>query len=143
MSWIYQNRIIEALEEVPTGAIGFVYKISAKSSGKFYIGKKQLFTNRRVKITNKEKLESGNNRRKFKQVVKESDWKSYCSSSKELQQEFKNLGEDAFQKEILEFCFDKRSLSYKEVWWQFKLDVLANDTWNANILSRFFRAKDI
>ena len=152
MSWIYRGLEIDDIVKCPENSVGFIYRITqlekipgenAFSLGKFYIGKKQLYSNRRVKITQKEKAETGNNRKQFKQVIKESDWKTYNSSSKELQQEIKNLGEDAFVKEILEFCFSKRELSYKEVKWQFKLEVLENNTYNGNILSRFFKKKEV
>ena len=140
--WYYRGECIDNLEKVPTGAVGFIYKITRFDTDRFYIGKKQLFFARKTKITNKEKLESGNNRKKFKTVTKDSGWLNYNSSCKELQDEIKNLGEGRFLKEILEFCFDKRSLFYKEVWWQFKLDVLESNTYNANILSRFFKPKE-
>jgi len=140
--WYYKEQIIDCLEKIPISAIGFIYKITKLDDYKFYIGKKQIYTNRRTKITQKEKLETGNNRKKFKIVTKESDWLTYNSSCLELKKEIKELGEGRFIKEILEFCFDKRDLNYKEVRWQFLLEVLEKNTYNGNILNRFFREKE-
>lgn len=130
------NMEINSLGNCPDGAVGFIYLIT-DSSGKIYIGKKQLFSSRKTKITQKEKLETNNNRKKFKTVVKESDWLLYNSSCKELQDEIKKAPQN-FKKEIIEFCFDKRELTFYEVYYQIKYDVLFKDSFNKNILSRFF-----
>lgn len=69
------------------------------------------------------------------------DGKIIGGSCKELLEDIKNIGEDQFTKEIIEFCFNKTSLTYREVWYQFKFDVLEINSYNGNILSRFFRKK--
>jgi hypothetical protein len=51
----------------------------------------------------------------------------------------KLLGEDCFTREIIKLCNSKKQLSYYETYWQFKLDVLSQDTYNENILGKFYR----
>lgn len=138
--WYYKGVVVNSMNDVPEGAIGMIYKIIRLDTNRYYIGKKQFTSTRKTKITQKEKTETGT-RKKFKQVVKESDWQNYNSSCKELQQEIKELGEHLFKKEILLYCFNKRDLTYEEVRYQFLLEVLEKDTYNANILSRFFKKK--
>jgi len=138
--WLHQGVEITSLEQVPEGAVGFIYLIT-HSSGKYYVGKKQLFSSRRTRLSKREK-EATMSRKTFKTTVSESSWLDYWSSCKELQQEVKELGEEHFQREIIEFCFSKRDLNYREVWHQFRLDVLENNTYNGNIASRWFKVKD-
>lgn len=143
--WIYkENTEINSLKDIPEGAIGFIYRITLIQEdgtlGRFYVGKKQLFSVRRTRLSKREK-ETTNSRKTFKTVTTESNWLSYWSSCKELQEEVKQKSEECFLREIVEFCFSKRDLNYTEVWWQFKLDVLANDTYNGNIASRWFKEK--
>lgn len=78
--WIYKNKVIEV---PPKDTFGFVYRITI--GDKFYIGSKQINFRRRTVRTKKDKLADGNNRKKYKEVFKESDWKDYNSSSKEVQ----------------------------------------------------------
>lgn len=78
--WIYKNKVIEV---PPKDAFGFVYRITI--GDKFYIGSKQINFRRRTVRTKKDKLADGNNRKKYKEVFKESDWKDYNSSSKAVQ----------------------------------------------------------
>src|SRR5690606_24015583 len=116
--WTYRNRIL--LEsDIPDGAIGFVYKITRINDDKLYIGKKALMFTRKKRLTKKEKLLPENKRKMFKRTTTSSGWETYWGSCKELQEDLKLLGEESFTREILEFCFDKKSLTYKEVWYQF------------------------
>lgn len=139
--WIYKEQEINSIEDVPENAIGFIYKITNLLDNKFYIGKKQLNSIRKTRISKREQTQTNNKRKKFKQIVKDSGWLNYNSSCKELQQDIINLEEQNFKKEIIEFCFNKRDLNYKEVWWQFKLNVLEENTYNNNIAARWFRIK--
>jgi hypothetical protein len=52
------------------------------------------------------------------------------------------MGEECFKREILVLCKNKKQLSYYEVYWQMKLDVLAIDSYNENIAGKFYR-KDL
>ena len=48
--------------------------------------------------------------------------------------------DEYFEREIIQFCFSKKSLSYYEIKWQFHYDVLANDqAINENLMGKFFR----
>ena len=140
MTWIYNKKTLSETD-IPEEAIGFIYKIIHQPTNKFYIGKKVLNFTRKKRLTKKEKELSENKRKTFKRVTTDSNWKNYWGSCKELNEDVKNLGEEQFVREIIEFCFDKRQLSYKEVWYQFNLNVLEVNSYNGNILSRFFRPK--
>lgn len=82
MKWIYKKKVVT---KIPKDAFGFVYCIRF-SDGFFYIGSKQVKFYRRKLRTKKDKKEDGNNRLKYKEVVFESDWKDYNSSSKLVQE---------------------------------------------------------
>lgn len=125
-------------EEPPLNACGFVYKITNLQNGKIYIGKKSLYSKRRIKIPKREKLLNPS-RKIYKEVIKETDWRSYTGSSLVLNQDIALLGEDLFEKEIIQWAYTRKELSYLEVKWQFHYNVLEIDSYNGNILGRFFR----
>jgi hypothetical protein len=134
MSWKFNGNIVTE-ESTPDGAIGFVYKIIHIPTGKFYIGKKSLTSTRRLKPL------KGKVRKRV--VKKASDWEKYYSSNEWIKSEVKEGREGDFEREIIQFCFSKKSLTYWEVWWQFKLDVLSDpQSINENLMGKFFR-KDI
>ena len=99
---------------------GFIYIIQNKTNSKFYIGKKAFFHNKKKKLTKKELTEqSGPGRRsttKTEQV--DSGWKAYWGSSKELLADMKSLGEDQFERIILQFCDTKKQQTYYEIYHQ-------------------------
>lgn len=89
--------------------LGFIYLITRKSDGKFYIGKKHCWQTRR-KPPLKGKIR--------KRVIKsESDWRTYRSSSGWLQEDIARLGEDAFTFKILKWCESEWELTYWEAYW--------------------------
>jgi hypothetical protein len=134
VSWKFKGNIVTE-ENTPDGAIGFVYKITHTPTGKFYIGKKSLTQTRRLKPL------KGKVRKRV--VKKASDWETYYSSNDDIKQMVKEGRADEFEREIIQFCNSKKSLTYWEVWWQFKLDVLADEnSFNSNLMGKFFR-KDI
>ena len=135
-SKLYISTIEDVQKESPD-AYGFVYQITNLNTGKVYIGKKALFHARKKKITQKVKKATGT-RKTYERTVVESDWKTYYGSSKELSSDVQKYGKDRFERVILEFCCSKKYLSYAEVAWQFKLDVLRRDTYNGNILGRYY-----
>ena len=120
----------------PSIFFGFVYRITHRDTGRSYIGKKQLvFTERR-------KVKGRTNR---KHVKKESDWKTYTGSCKELNMEIEKFGKEAFDFEILKFCHTKRDLGYTETKYQFLENVLEEKFsngerkyYNSNIMNRWF-----
>ncbi len=134
MSWKFKGNIVTE-ENTPEGAVGFVYKIIHIPTGKFYIGKKSLTSTRRLKPL------KGKVRKRV--VRKASDWEKYYSSNEWIKSEVKEGRGGDFEREIIQFCFSKKSLTYWEVWWQFKLDVLSDpQSINENLMGKFFR-KDI
>jgi hypothetical protein len=139
-NWIYNGKLISSIENIPDyeNVVGFVYKITHLKTGKFYIGKKNLQHTRKTKITKKEKSET-KTRKTFKRVIKESDWLTYYGSSKELSADVAKYGESQFRREIIQLCHGKKYLSYCEIEWQIKLDVLRADSYNGNILGRYYK----
>lgn len=142
--WYHNNKIIYSIEDLPENAHGIIYKISRIDDGKFYIGKKNLYSERNVKMGKKEAAKITDKRRKLtKKVKKESDWKSYYGSEDILKRDVKELGEEMFKREIIHVCFNKKSLTYQELRHQFLNGCLESDNcFNGNIAGKFFR-KDI
>lgn len=146
--FIYENGAVkeyDSVDKFPENCIGFVYKITNIKTGKFYIGKKSLYSNIRKKLTKKELAElSGPGRKPTKKLVtSESNWLVYWGSNKGILQEIKEEGTDSFRKEILKFCFNKKQLTYWEVHFQCINEVLLTDrSYNDNVLAKFFR-KDL
>lgn len=140
MKWKYQKKILK-VEDIPEGAIGFIYVITRISDGKPYIGKKVLNFTRRKRLTKKEKLLKENTRKRYKVIVSDSGWENYTGSCKDLNADILVLGEKAFKKEILKFCFDKRSLTYEEVKSQFEYNVLEINSYNGCIAGKFYKPK--
>ena len=130
----------------PENYLGFVYKITNLTNGKFYIGKKYFWFNKKKKLTKKQLAEqTGPGRKSTTEVVKvESDWQTYWGSSKELLNDVKELGNEHFECIILQLCKTKKELTYFEIHHQCKSDVLLPDvlSYNDNILGKFFR-KDL
>ena len=117
---------------IPKNAFGFIYKITNLKTNQYYIGKKNYFFKRREKKAI---------------IFVESDWKTYYGSSDLLTADIKKLGKENFKREILEVCYSKAELSYKEVYYLFKYDVLSDTkSYNQNILGKFYKgtySKDI
>lgn len=137
--WIYKNKKITSIEQLPEGSFGFVYVIRNLDTGKAYIGKKNLFFERKTALTKKEIAELPNKRlKKYKYVIKESDWLTYTSSCRALLDDINNGTQ--IEKEILEIAFSKRQLTYLEVKYLFTCEVLESEEWyNENIESRYFK----
>jgi hypothetical protein len=147
--WLYVSEkdntcSIKSLEDFPENCIGFIYIIKNQTTGKIYIGKKSLYSNTNKKLTKKEIAEqTGPGRKPTKKLVtKESNWKVYMGSSKELLADIKETSEDIYERNILHFCFSKKQLTYYEINYQMKYNVLEVDSYNDNILGKFYR-KDL
>jgi len=114
------------LEESTDLPYGFIYKITNLTNDKKYIGKKQCQS-----IRKRPPLKGRKNKRHEKI---ETDWKTYTSSSNELNKDLETLGKDNFKFEILRWCDSKWELSYYEARLQFKEEVLIrNDYYNGII----------
>ena len=146
--FIYEDGSVveyDSVDKFPKNCIGFVYKITNIQTGKFYIGRKSLYSNVKKKLTKKELSElSGPGRKPTKKLVtSESNWMDYWGSNKGILQEIKEEGTSMFRKEILKFCFNKKQLTYWELHYQCVNEVLLTDkSYNDNILAKFFR-KDL
>lgn len=144
MNWLLEGKEITSMDQFPSDSVGFVYKITNKTSGKIYIGKKILENRTRKTLTKKEQSEWSKPGRipKKKVVVKESSWADYYGSSKPLLEDIKTFGKDNFAREIIKVCKTKKSLSYFETYYQFEYKVLHIDSYNQNILGKYF-PKDV
>ena len=144
MTWIYNGSFITELNDMPEGTIGFIYKITNGKTGEYYIGKKNVLSTRKRKFGKKEiALLTDKRLKTYEMITKESDWKSYRSSNKQVQEWFTDKENDQLELRILRFCSSTKSLTYYELQEQFSHDVL-NDVsaLNDNLLGKFFR-KDL
>ena len=141
--WLYQNKEVLSLEDLPQDTYGFVYISIHHPTGKSYIGKKSLFHNVRKKLTKKQLVEqTGRGRKLTTEIVqKESDWKTYYGSAKPILDLIKEGKQEEFTREILQLVPNKKLLTYYECKYLFMLGVLENpNEWiNDNIQGRFFR----
>jgi hypothetical protein len=141
--WYEGIRIQEfkTIEDFPENSFGFIYKITNTITGKFYIGKKSLYHNVKKKLTKKELAEQSGPGRKAttKRVQKESDWATYWGSNKELLEEIKTKGDLAFTRQIILIPNTKKELTYWELYYQCHYNVLLVDSYNDNILGKFFK----
>ena len=106
---------------------GFIYEITNKINGKKYIGKKQCVRKIRRKPL------KGKTRNRIDQ--KESDWKTYTSSSKELNEDIQKHGKENFEFRILKVCGSKWELGYEEIKEQISRDVLRRDDYYNGIIN--------
>ena len=140
MKWKYWDIIN------PEDNFGFVYKITNLTDGRFYIGKKVFWNNKKHKLTKKQLAEQTGPGRKptFEVIRTESDWKTYWGSNKQLLADIKALGEDHFECLILHVCKTKKQLTYYEMHYQCKFECLVSPSlsYNDNILGKFF-SKDL
>jgi hypothetical protein len=151
MNWLYGSVKI-TMDSIPSNSVGFVYKIIHIPTGRYYIGKKSINSVRNVKFGKREleriKLERKSNGTpgpapKRKQIRKVSDWETYYSSNDEIKQMISEGKSNEFSREILQFCNSAKSLSYHEVWWMFKYNILSDEnSMNGNISGKWFR-KDV
>lgn len=139
--WLYQSQKINSIDQIPEDSIGYVYQITNLLNNRVYIGRKQLSSSRKAKLTKKEKLLPENKRKRFKRVIKETDWLTYWGSSDELKEDIQTLGQENFEREILCFCKTKQDISFYELYFQIKYEVLFTDSYNKNILGKFFKGK--
>lgn len=106
---------------------GFVYLITNLTNNKKYIGRKYFYSIRKVK---------GKKRRE----KRESDWKSYWGSSKELLADIEKLGTENFTRKIVSLHTTQGDVNYEEVKQQFLHEVLESDQWyNDNINGKWMR----
>lgn len=137
MSWLYAGKIFRD-EDIPSGAVGFIYQMSAIIDGRSfaYVGKKNFQSTRKKKLS-KKKLSTDKRKKTYERVTKLA-YHNYYSSNAVL----KKAHEEGIKikREILRICMSKTELTYQEVKYQFHYEVLEHDCYlNGNILGRFFK----
>ncbi len=138
-NWEFEGKEIKSLQDAPEGVVGFIYIITNIESGRRYIGKKYIYSEKKVNMNKKEIAALTNKRlRKWRMVKKEAEWLSYMSSSEEIKKEYAEGVK--FKKEIVMWTFSKLQTYYEEVKLQFQNNVLESDDWyNKNIASKWFK----
>ena len=141
-------KIIKSIDDMPKGAYGFIYRIRFVD-GTQYIGKKNIYSTRTVKarqdgkphpntIDNIWRNTGKGYRQKFDVVKVESDWKTYCGSSKQCKIRVPDY------REILDYAYNKYQLTYREAEALFFHQVLEDESYlNDNILGSFYRSEDL
>jgi hypothetical protein len=112
------------------GAIGFVYLIRNNhpdAKKRYYLGKKQLL--KRVK----RKPLKGKTRNRITYADNGVD--EYWGSSKELLSDIEKYGLEHFSREVIEICTSKFHMTYSELIWQIKCNVLMDDRFYNQILN--------
>ena len=144
MKWIDpKGEPISNISDFPDNTFGFVYRVVHKPTGKAYIGKKVLYFQRKVKLTQKDlKMYEGVVGRKpsYKLAIKESNWRDYWGSNKLLKEVMDLEPIDNFERHIIKTAPNKKLLTYYETKYQFIYQVLENpdEYFNDNILGKFF-----
>ena len=128
--WLYNDKVFES-EDIKD-YFGFCYLLTDLENGKQYIGRKYFYSIRKKKGIRKK-------------VRSESDWKSYYSSSKKVQQIVKESGPNRFKREILSLYIKKGQVNYNETKLLFNHNVLEALNhrgerlyYNDNIMNRYF-----
>ena len=141
MSWIYQGKEFDEFC-IPEGGVGFIYMMTAIIDGRSvaYIGKKNFFANIKKKMGKKALAMSTDKRlKKYTRELK-PDFIRYYSSNKILKDAHK--AEVQIKREILRICYSATELTYQEVKYQFKYEVLEREEFlNGNILGKFYKTK--
>lgn len=128
--WLYDGKVFES-EDIKD-YFGFCYILIDLENGMNYIGRKYFYSVRKKKGIRKK-------------VRSESDWKTYYSSSKKIQQMVLESGPNRFKREILSLYKKKGQVNYNETKLLFQHNVLeaANENgerlyYNDNIMNRYF-----
>ena len=128
--WLYNEKVFES-EDI-NDYFGFCYILTDLENGMKYIGRKYFYSIRKKKGIRKK-------------VRSESDWKTYYSSSKKIQQMVLESGPNRFKREILSLYKKKGQVNYNETKLLFQHNVLeAVDEYgkklyyNENIMNRYF-----
>lgn len=138
--WLYNGLVINTIEDLPNheSLYGFIYCISNIKTGESYVGKKQFYSRKKKNLAKRD-LSADKRKRTYIHIVKESDWKTYRSSSDRLKEDMAKLGEQSFLMEIVKLCHGEKSLTFCEIEEQIKANVLRVPSYNDNIMGRYYR----
>ena len=120
--WIVSENIV-----IDKDIFGFIYEITNTINNKKYIGKKQCISKIRRKPL------KGKTRARIN--YKDSDWRSYTSSSNELNNDIIKYGKENFIFKILRVCNSKWALAYYEIKEQINNEVLLRDDYYNGIIN--------
>jgi hypothetical protein len=120
--WILKEGV-----EMNESTFGFIYEITNILENRIYIGKKQCSS--RIK----RKPLKGKKRNRID--YKESDWKTYTSSSESINEDLKRLGKENFIFKIIRTCSCKWELAYFEAKEQFDRNVLFDKKYYNGIIN--------
>lgn len=142
--WKFKDTVINSIEDFgETPPFGFIYITTHIPTGKKYLGKKSLFHTLNKKLGKKEQAQQPITRgraKTTKQIIKESDWKTYYGSEEFIKQKIKEGKHEEFIREIIHLVKNKKLLTYFECKYQFMYDVLENEEWiNQNVLGKFYK----
>jgi hypothetical protein len=134
--WIYKDKEFKQ-SDIPEGAVGFIYEMTIFKDEELlmYIGKKNFFSDVKTKLGKKE-MPTDKRLKEYKRVRK-YNYQNYFSSNDVIKEFKKNGGR--VDRTIIEICFSKTELTYKECKYQFSLGVLEKRSYlNSNILGKFY-----
>lgn len=137
--WKYQGKEVRTLEDVPDGAIGFIYRIDNNTLNKWYYGRKTIrVLDKKKKLTKKEKELPENKRKTFKYVEFEyKGWQEYTGSSDLLNDDIKRGHK--ITKEIVRYCYNKKQLTAWELKYIMCDGITEEKSYNANVMGKIFK----
>ena len=128
MDWKYNGKVFVPPKDFsPEVMYGFIYQITNTENDRKYIGKKFLWKKKTLPITK--------SRKRRKKLLVESDWRTYCGSSKYLVEDIEKIGLNKFDREILYIGTMKGELAYIEAKLQFENEVLLRDDYYNGIIN--------
>lgn len=133
INWIYRNKEVTCIEDLPKDSFGFVYEIEF-DNGMKYLGQKYLI--------HKKTLPPLKGYKRKRKTFKESDWLTYNGSIKfpEVLEKIRDGRIKPVKRTILKVCYHKKQLSYFEIKYMFTRNCLEKDNYyNSNILGKFFK----
>jgi|SaaInlV_100m_DNA_6_1039743.scaffolds.fasta_scaffold19220_2 hypothetical protein len=132
VNWVCNGKEMLSHDDFTDDVVGFIYLITY-TNGQQYIGKKLIRSIVKLKPTKEQLAIRKNYSRK---EMRNKPFVNYVGSHKtdkymEIQ-----------SREMIEICSDKINLTYCEIKWMMKYDVLNNDKYlNGNIAGKFFQGK--
>ena len=116
MNWIYKNKEIKTIKDVPKDKTFMVYQITFNDNT-YYIGSQQVYSKFSTRLSKKRanELYSGKGRKPVKEekIVEKKGWQEYCSSSKLVQE---RCSKESYKKEILAFYSTKTEMLLQEAY---------------------------